>query len=453
MPLRNSYFFLTDPLGDEVAKNLETEESLDSLLNQTSKVQVGKEFLKKLKVSIGTNEFTSSKSTYTLSVYGLKGSNDHLLWIFISNGQLQENASLSLFQDSTFQKILESAPDATIIVDQKGKIRIANYQTSQVFGYSNDELIGMGVETLMPEKFRGNHGDHRNAYSKKPRFRSMGEGLELLGLRKTGNTFPVEISLSPILLEGKNMIAASIRDISSRKELENKEKELKKNLEAVNDELENFAYIVSHDLKAPLRSIGSLVEFIEEDEEGKLAKDSVKHFGMLKDQLEKMHGLIEGILQYSRVGRKNSEKQEIDSGKIIQDILNYYLNEQELDFELNGDFPKLNVNPTLFHQLFQNLISNAVKAIQNKTGRIAVSYQSIEDTHIFKVSDNGKGIDPKHHNRIFKIFQTLGDNDDGTGVGLTIVKKIVDHHEGDIQLESMVGLGTTFTISLPKKTT
>ena len=238
--------------------------------------------------------------------------------------------------------------------------------------------------------------------------------------------------------------------------LDQKEKAEKKNyvllqeLKNSNDELQEYAHVVSHDLKSPLRSINALLYWIKEDNQGDLDKNSLENISMIESILESMEELITGLLEYSSISIKTNNEVAVDLGEVINEILN------ELDLPKNtsiivaSKLPELKGDKTRFKQLFQNLISNAVK--YNDKEKREVNIESIDkNTHYqFSIRDNGPGIDKKFYDKIFEIFQSLSTKKDSSGIGLSIVKRIVDQYQGDIWLDSEIGKGTTFYFTIKK---
>ena len=219
-----------------------------------------------------------------------------------------------------------------------------------------------------------------------------------------------------------------------------------------NTELEHFAYIISHDLKAPLLSIHTLASFIEEDIDDD--KQAVfEHLKMLKERITKMDGLIEGILEFSKIGMTKSKKEIINLNTLLPEIYDGFYSPNNFQFEILNKLPILKGVKSQFVQLFSNLISNAIKYNDKDQGHISIDYKDLNTYHEFSFKDNGPGISKKYHEKIFIVFQTLGIKDSykNTGIGLSIVKKIITNLEGTIHLDCDVDLGSKFIIQLPKK--
>jgi signal transduction histidine kinase len=217
--------------------------------------------------------------------------------------------------------------------------------------------------------------------------------------------------------------------------------------------LEQFAYVISHDLKAPLRAVSNLAEWIEEDLEDKLDSASREQLALLRDRVRRMHDLIEGLLEYSRVGKTSDVEGKIDTYELIQEVTDSLSPQKGFTIKVKGDMPLLNGDRLQLGQVFSNLISNSLKHHGGKKGKIRISCEKVGEFYEFSVTDNGQGISPEYHDKVFKMFQTLEsrDYDNNTGIGLALVKKIVVEHGGSIRLKSAAGEGACFTFSWPIK--
>jgi PAS domain S-box-containing protein len=224
-------------------------------------------------------------------------------------------------------------------------------------------------------------------------------------------------------------------------------------LKKSNRELEQFAYITSHDLKAPLRAIANLSEWLEEDLQDKLDDDTRHNMKLLRGRVYRLENLINGLLDYSRVGRLKLEPQSVDVGKMLAEIIDSLGVPANFTIEIQGDMPTLNTEVIPLQQVFNNLINNAIKHSDGDQGKITISAKEQDNFYEFAIADNGKGIDPQYHERIFTIFQTLEarDTKESTGIGLAIVKKAVENQGGKVWVESQLGEGAVFSFSWRKE--
>jgi signal transduction histidine kinase len=225
------------------------------------------------------------------------------------------------------------------------------------------------------------------------------------------------------------------------------------NLKKTNQELDQFAYIVSHDLKAPLRAFSSVITWLEEDLGEQVSEEILQHFSTLKSRISRMEGLINGLLEYSRIGRQKFEKEQVNLNLILNELKENYLSDPKQKIYIQPGFPVVFGQKIRIRQVFQNLLDNAVKYGNSENNVIEVNWEDAGDFYHFTVKDNGPGIDKEFHEKIFVIFQTLQPRDtiESTGIGLAIVKKIVEENNGSVAVESEPGKGTSFIISWPRK--
>lgn len=242
------------------------------------------------------------------------------------------------------------------------------------------------------------------------------------------------------------------RDITRRKLAEESQAALVHELQSANEDLKNFAYVVSHDLKAPLRAIGSLAEWIATDYADKFDDEGREHLRLLVGRVRRMDALIDGILQYSRVGRAHEGRTEVDLDALVHEVIDSLAPPAHIRIEIDAPLPTVHADHTRMQQVLQNLISNAIKYIDKPQGEVHVGCMAEGKAWKFYVRDNGPGIEQRHFERIFQLFQTLTPRDraENTGVGLALVKKIIELHDGSVWLESKVGEGSTFFFTLPK---
>jgi len=242
-------------------------------------------------------------------------------------------------------------------------------------------------------------------------------------------------------------------EVAERKKAEERQAELLKQLESANKELNDFAHIVSHDLKAPLRGIKTLANWISTDYADKLDEDGRDQIDLLLSRVDRMHNLIDGILQYSRVGRVKEEKIQVTLNELVPNIIDLIAPPESITITIKDELPVIECEKTRITQVFQNLLSNAVKYMDKPQGQVSIGCDEKEGYWRFSIADNGPGIEERHFDKIFQIFQTLSPRDEveSTGIGLTVVKKIVEMYGGKIWVESKVGEGSTFFFTLPKQ--
>ncbi|MGZ4125491.1 MAG: sensor histidine kinase [Actinomycetota bacterium] len=356
-------------------------------------------------------------------------------------------AALSRSQ-ARFRQLLEHAPDATIGVRSDGIIVLANLQAEGLFGRSRDELIGTAVEDLIPLGSRPAHQAHRRRYFGHPEPRPMGRGLDLRARRSDGSEFPVEISLSALTTDDELVALAAVRDITDRRRVEDE-------MRRANGELEAFAYSVSHDLRAPLRAMDGFARIIEEEHTDEVGETARRYLGRIRINAQRMGQLIDDLLAFSRIGRQQPTKHDVDPARIVAAALRDLESEREgRDVEIVLDeLPRCVADPALLELVFLNLLSNALKYTRGRAdARIEVGAIPSGDGSpaTFFVRDNGVGFDMRYADKLFGVFQRLhpADRYEGTGVGLATVQRVVERHGGRVWADAAPDRGATFFFTL-----
>jgi PAS domain S-box-containing protein len=348
--------------------------------------------------------------------------------------------------EKLFRVAFESSPSGMVMVDRDGAIILVNREIERLFGYTREELLGQSIDMLVPRSMRPAHPEYRAKFFERPESRRMGTGRDLFGRRRDGSEVPLEIGLNPIETDGGLCVLASVVDLSARKRAE---EELRRS----NEELERFAYVASHDLQEPLRTVASYVQLLERRYGDKLDSDATEFIGFAVAGAKRMQRLIDDLLSFSRVGTRGGDFVATPANMAIDASLeNLGAAILEADARIErSELPVVLADPAQLDHLFTNLIGNALKFRGKERTLVRIAAARDGAFWHFTITDNGIGIDPQYFERIFVIFQRLHLREEfpGTGIGLAICKKIVERHGGRIWVESVLGSSSTFHFTLP----
>ena len=351
-----------------------------------------------------------------------------------------------------FRNLIESAPDAMIIVDHVGKILIVNQQTENMFGYTRGELIGQPIEMLLPDSVRTRHRVHRDTYLEKPKVRPMGSGMALTGLRKNGEEFSVEISLSPVS-DGRTVnVASVIRDVTERKRLESELIDARHEAERANKANTAFLAAASHDLRQPVQALSLLNGALR-----RTVKESVAQ-EMLESQqlsLDAMTNLLNSLLDISRLdaGAVQPEFEDFPIQRLIDRLAAEFARQasnKQLKFHAADCPVVVHSDPNLLGEVIQNLVSNAIRYTER--GEVVLECRPGDSALQIEVRDTGIGIESDQLEAIFQEFhqcKTPGAVSEGFGLGLAIVRRLADLLDVEVGVESEPGKGSCFSLAVP----
>jgi PAS domain S-box-containing protein len=375
----------------------------------------------------------------------------------IRNISMRKDAETHLAQmEGRYRGLLEAAPDAMVVVNPSGEIVLLNVQAEKQFGYRRDELVGQKVKNIIPEGFAERLVADGTRSAAEALAQQIGTGIELSGRRKDGSEFPIEIMLSPLESADGIVVTAAIRNITVRKKADSQLVQKVEELNRSNEELQQFSYVASHDLQEPLRMVASYTQLLASRYKGKLDADADEFIGFAVDGCNRMQGLIQDLLAYSRSGMDGKVLHKRSSENALNNALkNLSGTIEESGAVVTHDaLPVITTDDTQLAQVFQNLVGNAIKyhGTDVPAVHISATRKNLEEW-TFSVRDNGLGIEAQYFERIFILFQRLHGRTEfkGTGIGLAICKKIVEGLGGRIWVESQVGKGSTFYFALPER--
>ena len=353
--------------------------------------------------------------------------------------------------------VVDNAIDGLITIDDHGKVETFNRSCQRMFGYTEQEVVGRGIETIMHKPGDPASGSDASTDIAETQVGDLlvasASSRELCGRRKDGSIFPLDFSISAFQHSGTNHFSGIIRDITDKKKAETESASYTQALLRSNQALDEFAYAASHDLKAPLRVIDNTSKWLEEDLGQHLTGEMRDNMQLLRGRVKRMEKLLNDLLAYSRVGRKSDPAfvEKIAGDALMTDVLAMVSAPDSFQISVSPAFTRIKVCRMPLQQIFMNLIGNAVKHHTSESGNIQVDVEPGTVMHTFSVCDDGPGIDPRFHARIFDMFQTLKPRDqvEGSGMGLAMVRKYVELMGGRITVESAEGQGSTFRFTWP----
>ncbi|MDB4952304.1 MAG: sensor protein [Gemmatimonadetes bacterium] len=357
---------------------------------------------------------------------------------------------------ATFAGILEIASDAVVCAGEAQTVTFFNRGAEIMFGYAASEVLGQPLEMLIPPYARPDHAAHVRGFAAAPVVaRRMGERGEISGLRRGGEVFPAEASISKLAVGGARVFTAVLRDVSARRRTEETLAAQARELSRSNADLEQFAYVASHDLQEPLRMVASYTQLLARRYRGRLDDDADEFIGYAVEGVTRMQSLINDLLAYSRAGTRGEGVQATEMEDVLRRVLAGLgpALEESGARVTHGPLPTLQVDAAQMDQVLQNLVGNALKFRGAEPTHVHVSAQRLDDAWEISVRDNGIGISPEFAERVFVIFQRLHSRAEypGTGIGLAICKKVVERHGGRIAVRPAPGGGAEFRFTIPDR--
>jgi PAS domain S-box-containing protein len=364
--------------------------------------------------------------------------------------------------------ILDTVVDAIITIDEQGIVKSLNHAAERLFGYPAVDLVGNNINLLMPSPYREEHNSYFQIYRKSGISQIVGIGREVTAQRADGTTFPAELTVSEVWVGSRRLFTAIVHDISdlkrtlrqlavSHRELAQRARQIEQfnfELSRSNEELKQFAYVASHDLQEPLRKVVAFCQLLDSEYNDRLDENARNYIRFAVDGAHRMKALVTDLLGYSLIQTQGKQLEPTGANEVCDEAIeNLSLTIQDAGAHvIRRSLPTVHADSAQLIRLFQNLIANAIKYRSDEPPRVEITAEERSQEWLFRVSDNGMGIDPKYHERIFVIFQRLHSREEygGTGIGLAVCQRIVERAGGRIWVESSVSAGSTFCFTVPK---
>jgi len=334
------------------------------------------------------------------------------------------------------ESIMNTTVDGLIVYDEAGIVRLVNAACEQMFGYAANDIVGQSVSRLMPDPHGFGEDQRPEAIEATELHMPVGTRREIVGRHRDGREFPMDLSVGTFDADGKRAYVGIVRDVTSRVEMLARLERQNEDLRRSNRDLEQFAYIASHDLKSPLRGVSTAAAWLTEDLQGELTEEHRHLLDLMQQRIGRMEMLLDGVLLYSRAHRDESALEAVDVATVIDGIRESGMIPDGFDLVVAGDLPMLQGRPIAVQQIFQNLIGNAIKHHDRDAGHIQVSATDEGPFYRFSVTDDGPGIPPRFRGRVFKMFEKLAPKDEveGSGIGLALVRKLIERAGGRIHI-------------------
>ena len=392
----------------------------------------------------------------------------------------RENRTTSPSTDSALRDseeriraIVNTAVEGIVTIDARGIVESLNPAALSMFGYRADEVVGQNISMLMPEPYRNSHDNYIESYLTSGNAKIIGIGREVVGQRKDGSVFPMDLSVGEVRLAGARLFTGILRDITERKNAEARLAQLAVSLAEKNKDLEAVVYAASHDLRSPLINIQGFAHELSRtcatirnrlaapdfpnsgsnEIHRLLREDAPEAIGFILSGVAKMNALLTGFLRYSRLGHIPIQIQKLDMNQLVSEVaraMEFEIKQSGVDLQL-ANLPPCYGDPTQIGQVFSNLLANALKYRDpSRPGKIVISGTISGSSSLYRIRDNGIGIDPQHRPKIFEMFYRLNPAaSEGEGLGLSIAQRILQKHNGAISVESEPGQGSEFSVTLP----